>query len=526
MNQVLDFFRRLFDYSDWPPRWHCGKWTEFHGWLYIISDVLTWSAYFAIPVIILRYISRKKHAQFIRIYYLFAAFILSCGATHLLDAIAFWIPAYRLNALVRLITAIISWATVFSLVRLLPTIFSQKTQKDLETELARRKEAEEEMLQLNAALEKKLTEERAEILAYKYALDESCIVAITDQKGTIKYVNDNFCKISRYSAGELIGQDHRIINSGHHSKAFIRSLWVTIANGKIWKGELKNRAKDGTIYWVDTTIVPFLDADRKPYQYIAIRADITERKLGEEALHAFNENLEKKVVERTRELELSNNELEAFSYSVSHDLRAPVRAINGYAAMLGEDYTDLLDDNGRRLIGVVRDNATRMGALIDDLLSFSKLGRKEIEKSIIDMTGLVNIVVEEISKNTLHQASIKIHCLDNALADKALIKQVLTNYLLNAVKYSSKTPNPFIEVKSTRERGKTVYAISDNGTGFDMQYVHKLFGVFQRLHNTGEFEGTGVGLAIVKRIVTRHGGEVWAEAEPGNGATFYFSLPV
>ena len=142
------------------------------------------------------------------------------------------------------------------------------------------------------------------------------------------------------------------------------------------------------------------------------------------------------------------------------------------------------------------------------------------------MTALANVVVEEIGKNTPHQASITIHSLGNALADKALIKQVLTNYLLNAVKYSSKTPSPFIEIKSTGQANKTVYAVSDNGAGFDMQYVHKLFGVFQRLHNTDEFEGTGVGLAIVKRIVTRHGGEVWAEAEPGKGATFYFSLPV
>src|SRR5204863_144261 len=158
----------------------------------------------------------------------------------------------------------------------------------------------------------------------------SSIVAITDQKGIINYVNDNFCKISKYSREELIGQDHRIINSGYHSKQFIRNIWTTIANGKVWKGEIKNRAKDGAYYWVDTTIIPFLDASGKPFQYVAIRADITERKKVESEIIALNETLEKKIQDRTVELEIANKEMESFSYSVAHDLRSPVRAMHGY----------------------------------------------------------------------------------------------------------------------------------------------------------------------------------------------------
>ncbi len=525
MNQVFEFFQKLFDTSDWPPRWHCGRWTEFNGWFYIISDLLIWAAYFAIPVLIIRYITRKEHARFIKIYYLFAAFILSCGATHFLDAIAFWVPAYRLNALVRFITAVLSWVTVFSMVKLLPALFTLKSQKDFEAEIQQRKKAEDQIRQLNSSLQEQLIAGEAETLAYKYALDESCIVAITNQKGVIQYVNDNFCKISRYSAAELIGQDHRIINSGYHDKAFIRNLWTTIAGGRIWKGELCNKAKDGATYWVDTTIVPFLGPDGKPHRYMAIRADITERKKAEHEIKMLNESLERKVAERTEQLELTNKELEAFSYSVSHDLRAPLRAINGYAAMVEEDYADRIDDNGKRQLRVIQENASQMGILIDDLLAFSKLGRAAIQKSMVNMNILVAAVVEEIVHPSSHPAAVKIGDLHPAMADKVLIKQVFINYISNAVKYSSKTPQPVIEINSWQENGRTIYSVCDNGTGFNMSYAHKLFGVFQRLHSVREFEGTGVGLAIVKRIVSRHGGEVWATGEIGKGATFYFSLP-
>src|SRR6185503_15906352 len=163
-----------------------------------------------------------------------------------------------------------------------------------------------------------------EISAYKYALDQSSIVAITDQKGIIIHANENFCKISKYSSKELIGQDHRIINSGHHSKGFMKELWTTIANGRVWKGELKNKAKDGTFYWVGTTIVPFLNQEGKPYQYLSIRNDITERKKGEEQIKRINEELEQKVVERTHVLELKNRQLVDFSNIVSHNLRGPM----------------------------------------------------------------------------------------------------------------------------------------------------------------------------------------------------------
>ena len=220
-----------------------------------------------------------------------------------------------------------------------------------------------------------------EISDLKAALDEHAIVAITDPQGKITYVNDKFCAISKYSREELLGQDHRIINSGHHPKEFIRDLWTTIAHGKVWKGEIKNKAKDGSFYWVDTTIVPFLNEDGKPRQYVAIRADITERKRAEEEIRQLNAELEQRVAERTAQLQAANQELEAFSYSVSHDLRAPLRHVMGFVELLQKDAGPALSEKSLRHLATISQSAKRMGDLIDDLLAFSRVGRAALQKT-------------------------------------------------------------------------------------------------------------------------------------------------
>lgn len=642
---------------------------------------------------------------------------------------------------------------------------------------------------------KKQSEENLKILRelsdLQYAIDQSLIVSITDQKGIIQFVNDSFCKASKYSREELIGKSHSVISSGYHSEEFYKDMWATINSGKIWRGEIKNKTKTGEEYWDDTTITPFLNEMGKPYQYLSIKIDISERKNAEEELRKtyefldtvlenipnmvfvkdikelrftllnkageellglpkneligkndydffpkeqadfftakdresiqknklinipkeeintgngkrylhtkkipvynskglpvcllgiseditdrikheeeikkinadleqkviertqeivrneqkfkqrldkmmegvqiidfnwkyvyvneavanqgryktneligytmmekypgientemfaslemcmkervsmflenefvypdgskayfelsiqpvqegifilsmdisarkkaeqeiqkLNENLEIKVTERTAQLASVNKELESFSYSVSHDLRAPLRAISGYTKILWEDYNEKIDDEGRRLMNVVMNNANKMGQLIDDLLAFSRLGKQSVVKTPINMTSLITSLAEELKEqSSKKEIEIEIKPLLNVHGDASMIKQVLINLISNAIKYSSKKEKSLIEIGSYKEKNASVFYIKDNGVGFDMKYKDKLFGVFQRLHSNAEFDGTGVGLALVNRIISKHDGKIWADAKINEGATFYFLLP-
>jgi signal transduction histidine kinase len=241
-----------------------------------------------------------------------------------------------------------------------------------------------------------------------------------------------------------------------------------------------------------------------------------------------HQHLETQVAQRTKALEGTNAELESFSYSVSHDLRAPLRAIHGFSRILLEDHTAKLDPEAQRLLGVIDQNTRRMGQLIDDLLAFSRLGRTDLSTGPVDMKELAQTVADEIQRtDNGRQGSLEIRIdpLPPARGDRGLLRQVMSNLLQNAAKFTRDRPSARIEVGSRADSGQTVYFVKDNGAGFDARYADKLFGVFQRLHSTEQFDGTGVGLAIVKRIVQRHGGRVWAEGAVDQGATFFFTLP-
>ncbi|MES2809256.1 MAG: ATP-binding protein, partial [Bacteroidota bacterium] len=254
--------------------------------------------------------------------------------------------------------------------------------------------------------------------------------------------------------------------------------------------------------------------------------DISARKKAEQQIHQLNENLERKVAERTMQLEAANKELESFSYSVSHDLRAPLRAVNGYAMMLKDEFHDKLGDEGNRVINTIMTNARLMGQLIDDLLAFSRMGRKAMVIMQVDMNALVSVALREVLQSQSKDYEIKLQKLPSCNGDLNLLRQVMLNLIGNAVKYSAKTEHPVIEIGCIKNPDNRIYYIKDNGVGFDMKYSAKLFGVFQRLHSAQEFEGTGVGLALSKRIIVKHGGTVWAESTVGEGATFYFSIPI
>ncbi|HET6226364.1 MAG TPA: ATP-binding protein, partial [Bacteroidia bacterium] len=235
--------------------------------------------------------------------------------------------------------------------------------------------------------------------------------------------------------------------------------------------------------------------------------DITLQKIAEENLRAVNK------------------ELEGFSYTVAHDLRTPLRSMHGYAEILKLDYGKVLDSEAERIINNIQQNASKMGKLIDNLLSFSRLGRKELQLTKIDMNKLTKDVLFELNASITHQANVSVTYLPEVMGDYGLLYQVMMNLISNAIKYSSKKETPIIRISSETKGGECIFAVKDNGAGFNMKYVAKLFGVFQRLHSEYEFEGTGIGLATVNRIIAKHGGRIWAEGAVDIGATFCFSLP-
>lgn len=253
--------------------------------------------------------------------------------------------------------------------------------------------------------------------------------------------------------------------------------------------------------------------------------EMAERRKADEDLRKLNLELETRVADRTTQLEAANKELESFSYSISHDLRAPVRAVVGFSQMLIEDHAEQLDEEARRKLLVIQKEAQRMGVLIDDLLAFSRLGRKAMKVVDIDMTELARSTYESLTgQEPRPKLGLRLAALPRAKGDRVLLGQVWANLISNAVKFSSRREQPQVEISAISDEKEHVYFVRDNGAGFDPRYQSKLFGVFQRLHDSAEFPGTGVGLALVQRIVARHGGRVWAEGRPGEGATFYFTL--
>jgi PAS domain S-box-containing protein len=525
----MESFRQLLS-PDFMPHGYCYLWDPRMVWLHVISDGLIALSYYCIPVVLIYFIRKNRGLPFHRIFWMFGTFILACGTTHLMEIWNVWHGSYLVAGVIKAITAAVSVIAVATLIPLVPKVISlpgrmhlQEENRKLEREMVERKRAEE-------TVKESLTTSQTALKALadqKFALDQHAIVAVTDVQGTITYANDKFCAISQYSRQELIGQNHRILNSGHHPKEFFQQMYHTIGNGKVWHGEIKNRAKDGSIYWVDATIVPFAGADGKPRQYVAIRADITERKRAEEEVHRLHEELEQRVIQRTAQLEAANQELEAFSYSVSHDLRAPLRHISGFSQLLVDEFGSTLEPSAQKYVERIQAGTHKMGLLVDELLNLARVGRHAVNREVTKLNAIVAEVVAILQPESEgRQVEWAIADLPALECDPVLVRQVFQNLLANALKFTRCRAHALIEVSHHEEDGQAVFMVRDNGIGFNMKYVDKLFGVFQRLHRAEDFEGTGIGLATVQRIVQKHGGRAWAEGELDKGAAFYFTLGV
>ncbi|MCO5097416.1 MAG: PAS domain-containing protein [Rhodocyclaceae bacterium] len=363
------------------------------------------------------------------------------------------------------------------------------------------------------------------LLAEQQALLDNVLVGIVYLKNRIiQRCNRRFEELFGYEEGSMLGHTTELVFPAREDfEAHGARAYAALGRGETYSVETRFRRKDGSLFWGFLT-GRAIDPAHPQGGSVWINLDITDRKLAEAEVRKLNEELEQRVRERTAELTAANKELEAFSYSVSHDLVSPLRAIDGFSRMIEEDYEPLLDARGKEYIGRIRNGTQRMHQLIDDMLALSRVTRNEMKRVSVNLSGIASTILSDMKQmQPVREVTTRIALDIGVIGDPNLLRIALENLLRNAWKFTAKKP-AIIEFGALHEENETVYFVRDNGAGFDMKYAGKLFGAFQRMHGPQEFEGTGIGLAIVQRIIQRHGGRIWAEAVPDQGATFFFTL--
>ena len=368
-------------------------------------------------------------------------------------------------------------------------------------------------------LNRRVKEQNDFILKLSLAVEQSTnMIIIGNSRGTIEYVNPVFTQITGYTSDEITGQSLRVLMANSAPLDSFEMLWSALARGAKWQGEALVYKKNRELFWVEAFVSPLASEPGHFTHFVAVIQDISERKQAEENIRRINAELEQRVQERT-------SELESFCYSVSHDLRAPLRGISGFSTILQEDFSDRLNDSGKECLERIKSAALTMGQLIDDLLNLSRVTRVPLCRKKVNLSELAAKIVEGFREHEPERTvEVAISKAIEADGDPNLIRVLLENLLGNAWKFNSKEVHPRIEFGKRLLNREVVYFVGDNGIGFDMAHVPMLFKPFNRLHGAGEFAGHGIGLATVERIVSRHGGRIWAEGEVGKGAKFYFTL--
>ncbi|MCF2502044.1 ATP-binding protein [Dyadobacter sp. CY107] len=517
-HQANEFFAELLATTDWPARWNCGTWSDLHGWIYIVSDLMIWAAYFAIPVLLVRVVTRRKDLPFSKVVWLFGAFIILCGLTHLIDAAMFWWPAYRLNAVIRSLTGVVSIFTVYSLYKILPQIFSLRFVNELENEIRERKIVEEKL----AASEFLLSEAGRIGRVGGWELNVE-----TKQSTWSKTIYEIYEVPYDY---EIRQEEAMDFFPGPYKKVMGDALEGAYREGKGWDIELQLNTGKQNKKWVRSQGEPFHDQHGKLTHIRGVFMDIDSYKTSEIALQ-----------QTISDLESSNNNLQQFGYVASHDLQEPLRKIQVFGAALAKRYGEQLGD-GINYVNRMQLAASRMSLLIDDLLAFATISTRQDSNVPVEIEAVVQTVLSDLDLAIQETgATIVTGPLPRICGDKTQLGQVFQNLIGNALKFRVAGIAPVIRIMSVCLPASELPAsikpvrqsleyyridVSDNGIGFDQKNADRIFHVFQRLHGKSEFSGTGIGLSICQKVVASHGGAILASSMPGQGATFSLFFPV
>ncbi len=544
----MQFLRDLIFPGGFMPHGYCYLWTPDLIGLHVVSDSLIALSYLSIPITLVHFARRRRDIPFSWMFLCFGAFTVACGGTHIMEVWTIWFPSYWLAGAVKAVTACFSVATAILLIQLTPralalpaTQWLIEINRKLTWEVEQRAEAESSLRRVSEDLEERVAERTAALMATNQSLRESeqryrtlvehapeAIVLLDLDVGRFADANLNAERLFGMSREELLRVGPVQVSPPFQPDGRPTSEAASEELDKALRHvtprfEWTHCNAAGKEIPCEISLVRLPSSGRNLVR--ASIVDISARKQAVEEIHKLNAELELRVKERTAQLERANHDLESFTFSVSHDLRAPLRHMDGFSRILVEDYGPQLPPGAKQHVERVRAATRHMGQLVDDLLNLARVGRGSLRILTTDLNEVVAETILSLEAETRGRAvDWRVGRLSPAECDAGLMRQVFFNLLSNALKFTNRREGAVIEIGEIHYEGKPVICVRDNGVGFDMKYADKLFQVFQRLHGDDEFEGTGVGLAIVYRILQKHGGAIRAESSPQNGAAFFFTV--